>query len=678
MEIFIRLTISNFLYIVILLILSGISIAALTNTGLFEKAKDAKIETKISEIEEAANLIHLSLATEKYTGNLEEILMSDIASQLISKGYQIEQVATSGNVITGISLDKNSITITKNGTATIKVTYEGSSDGNLYYAVIDGKYYKMILTDSGVKVERTASEIEGTPSTDTLAASVTSGSSVTAVEINGNVITITGGDETGTSTITVTYGSYSKTCEISVVLKPTEGSTPDSTITISTEYGRIDVIWLDGTTNTVAAAPNAPVLTSNVESMTPVSWTYDSTAGTWNEDETTQSTWYNYRAGTGTDDNLTSMWANAKTANGSYFVWIPRYAYRITYYEGETSTTPTGYYDGYGMWNATDGTVKYALESGVETVDYNGEKYIVHPAFETNLDLGGWSSDLSGFWFAKYEMSGSGSTTGSSSTLKSVPNVASLKSTTIGNQYKYARNANYGYTGTSETLTSNGTDYTYTCYMNSHLVKNSEWGAVVYLTQSQYGRNGYEIDINNSSSFITGNGGGAVSGSVSSASGTKNAYNTITGAKASTTGNVYGIYDMSGGANEYAASFDKLGSNTYVVGSSYGLNMTQEAKDSSGNYVSTKYITAYSNGTSTDYGTSIYTIGKTGDSTKEAYIGSGSTGWFSDSSYFVHSSNAFFIRGGTCIGGFSAGVFRSYYYNGASYSYNSFRAALAQ
>ena len=60
-------------------------------------------------IEEEANLIYLSLEIEKNAGNLEEILMSDIASQLISKGYQIEQVATSGNVITGISLDKSSI-----------------------------------------------------------------------------------------------------------------------------------------------------------------------------------------------------------------------------------------------------------------------------------------------------------------------------------------------------------------------------------------------------------------------------------------------------------------------------------------------------------------------------------------------------------------------------------------
>ena len=34
--------------IIILLILAGISIAALTNTGLFEKAKDAKVETQIA------------------------------------------------------------------------------------------------------------------------------------------------------------------------------------------------------------------------------------------------------------------------------------------------------------------------------------------------------------------------------------------------------------------------------------------------------------------------------------------------------------------------------------------------------------------------------------------------------------------------------------------------------
>ena len=128
----------------------------------------------------------------------------------------------------------------------------------------------------------------------------------------------------------------------------------------------------------------------------------------------------------------------------------------------------------------------------------------------------------------------------------------------IGNMYQYARGATYGYTGTSETLSSNGTDYTYTSYMHSHLVKNSEWGAVAYLTQSSYGRNGNRIDDNNSTNFYTGNGGGGVGGEVTSANGITNAYNTKTGAKASTTGNVYGIYDMSGGSEDLVAVFDPL------------------------------------------------------------------------------------------------------------------------
>ena len=139
--------------------------------------------------------------------------------------------------------------------------------------------------------------------------------------------------------------------------------------------------------------------------MTPVTWTYSDADTTWSEDSTAQSTWYSYNAvsdrnadGT-TVDNLTSHWANAKTANGSYFVWIPRYAYRITYYDSATSTTPTGYYDGKGQWRASDGKTRAALDEGVQTVTNpaNGEKYIVHPAFETNLDLGGWDKDLPGF-----------------------------------------------------------------------------------------------------------------------------------------------------------------------------------------------------------------------------------------------------------------------------------------
>ena len=46
-------------------------------------------------------------------------------------------------------------------------------------------------------------------------------------------------------------------------------------------------------------------------------------------------------------------------------------------------------------------------------------------------------------------------------------------------------------------LGESGNPYGLTSGSEAHLMKNSEWGAVAYLTQSKYGRNGVEITINN-------------------------------------------------------------------------------------------------------------------------------------------------------------------------------------
>ena len=46
--------------IIILLILAGISIASLTQTGLFEKAKDAKQKSENAQAEENATLLNNS------------------------------------------------------------------------------------------------------------------------------------------------------------------------------------------------------------------------------------------------------------------------------------------------------------------------------------------------------------------------------------------------------------------------------------------------------------------------------------------------------------------------------------------------------------------------------------------------------------------------------------------
>ena len=67
------------------------------------------------------------------------------------------------------------------------------------------------------------------------------------------------------------------------------------------------------------------------------------------------------------------------------------------------------------------------------------------------------------------------------------------------------------------------------------MMKNMEWGAVAYLKQSKYGLGTTDIAINDNSSFYTGGG-------------TSDAYKT--NVAQSTTGNIYGVYDMSGGAVE--------------------------------------------------------------------------------------------------------------------------------
>ena len=68
---------------------------------------------------------------------------------------------------------------------------------------------------------------------------------------------------------------------------------------------------------------------------------------------------------------------------------------------------------------------------------------------------------------------------------------------------------------------------------------NGEWGAVVYLTESTYGRNGNYV-AKSDQGYITGGGAG-------------NAYLTYT--NQSSTGNEYGIYDLNGCSKEFVACY---------------------------------------------------------------------------------------------------------------------------
>ena len=344
---------------------------------------------------------------------------------------------------------------------------------------------------------------------------------------------------------------------------------------------------------------------------------YDETTEQWVTESMVEPQ-YSYEEQQGTTEKSgTSKWANAKvTIDGveSYFVWIPRYAYKI---DTATKTIDIKFIKGTGT-EATDGTkCKYADDS---TLNKNTD-YIIHPAFTTNADYGGgWDVELPGIWIGKYESSrkDAGTTAseqGTSTIMKVQPGVSSFRGGKIGDLYTYAK--------------------AYSKELQSHMLKNSEWGAVAYLTYSKYGRNKTEVTINNNSNYLTGNAGNSVS---ESSSATTNAYNTEKGVLASSTGNVYGIYDLSGGAYEYVAAYYINGFSSYLdLGSSF---TTAKA--------SNRYSTVYKG----DTASSNYILG---DATYET------SGWNNDANSFIESSYPYFGRGGSYSMTGGAGIFSTSY-----------------
>ena len=197
-------------------------------------------------------------------------------------------------------------------------------------------------------------------------------------------------------------------------------------------------------------------------------------------------------------------------------------------------------------------------------------------------------------------------------------------------------------------------------------MKNSEWGASAYLAQSSYGKNA-EVWINNSSSCITGSAGNSASAGTDA--GTTNDYTNSQGVQASTTGNVTGIYDMSGGAWEYTAAYVNNGHGNLQ---SYGaalVNGAAKTKD--------MYSSATSSGANTqsqDYETA---KGKYGDAVYETSntYSSGSGSWYNDCSGLPCIDAPFFLRGGSYRNGANAGSFYFNCDNGSALS-NGFRPVL--
>ncbi|MDO5557896.1 MAG: hypothetical protein Q4G05_06665, partial [Clostridia bacterium] len=141
-------------------------------------------------------------------------------------------------------------------------------------------------------------------------------------------------------------------------------------------------------------------------------------------------------------------------------------------------------------------------------------------------------------------------------------------------------------------------------------------------------------------------------------------YSSSDGIKASTTGNVYGIYDLSGGAFEYVAGYIKDAPKVTTNGSSL-QSATARYKD----------VYTDSSGQSDNYNSM---SGKYGDAVYETSSNhSSNTGsWFNEYAHCPLSNNPFFLRGGH-YNSLSAGLFGFNINYGGTISSNSFRPVLA-
>ena len=506
---------------------------------------------------------------------------------------------------------------------------------------------------------------------------------------------------------------------------------------------------------------NVPVLVSG---MTAIKFTMptEETMGEVIKTSTTDVDWYNYG-----ETYETRRWANAETQDGSMWVWIPRYAYKID------STNQTidvkfliGQTDNYYKEDGSIGTAQRQTEVD-QTIDTSLD-YTVHPAFtdesKINFANGGWDSELTGIWVAKFE-AGYASGNNNAPVVASnvnyteiyswVTNLEAGTSNLDGGAIGFIRNwldGIFGETTTaikypvfqgttysmnyithndiyniSKALTDSGNIYGFlNANADSHMIKNSEWGAITYLSQSKYGQNGTEIAINNanlnsgnrertetagktgvdsvyavtgctSNTIDTGENIttiseiNSISGNVPTLqkdglAGGIYVWNQKTGQNASTTGTIYGIYDMSGGVSEKTTAYIANGNNNlkkYGESTAYENDILKT--------VSTKYTTVYpysspesdvldtANQNNFKVNTKIY-----GDAIREttsndagtANEGWNTSSWNGDNSYYMASINPFLHRGASYRHSVSAGIYSFSRAEGYDYYHLGFRAVV--
>lgn len=278
----------------------------------------------------------------------------------------------------------------------------------------------------------------------------------------------------------------------------------------------------------------------------------------------------------------------------AYLVWIPRYEYKINGFEEEISIN-------------------------FSNSDLSNTGYSIHPSFLFGIEK------LSGYWVGKFETSSLEETcideeTCLNVTPKIVPYVEPLVNQKISTQFltstKFTDNGYYGLGSTND----------------AHLMKNTEWGAIVYLSHSKYGINSNVETINC-----------YIEDCIDYSVGKKNY-------PQSTTGNITGIFGMAGGVGEYVMAGYQ---NNIVDEDNLLYNQPMSGNDSDYNSGFTGIVYSggiYSNYTGINLPNQKYynlynSTSIMGDATDEMSPSANIT-WYGDNAYYLNrDTNMWYVRG---------------------------------
>ena len=570
-------------------------------------------------------------------------VLSTIIAILLSVGLYYTYAMFTANVSSGnvVNMDTTitykfdingtqNIHIGKNSVASFNVLVTNTTSGSIHYEI----YYSSSNDLTNVIIGEVVEDKTVTTIALNTSRELEKDKSITVPLViannSNNDIDVVIGVVTGYVGNIITYGSnnypngtkITNTYNLSDIKSSCEGQIGDTSNCITKIENGYENIYCLSKSNLIKEDPtgaNRPVL---AEGMIPI--TYDGTNWVKADKNGVYNNWYDYG---------NQKWANAVMVTSAkretymnadvgtvvpeadilaYFVWIPRYKYKLfnaTY----ASNTQTQVIDvTFENGTSTTGTVTCTYASnGAETcTNKSNGKWYTHPAFT----LG--DTELKGIWVGKFD------TTGYDTSPTVKPGIASLTNLAVATMYsasKLIRSTNY--------LTTNGANES-----DAHMMKNIEWGAVSYLKQSIYGLGITDIEVNWGDT-ITGGGSGT-------------SYKTNIGQ--STTGNITGVYDMSGGALEYVmGNYNKQDGNS-------GLTVST---------VPAKHIDIYS-------GTSV-SASHLGDATGET------AGWYDDTADFVNSYRSWFNRGGSYNNYDSVGVFGFKDGDGNAHPDDGFRVVLS-